>query len=58
MAGLLSTVDGYRLWAAAYDDPGNPMIDVEEPVVRRIVDGPRLAGPWTPPAAPVGTPGI
>jgi SAM-dependent methyltransferase len=36
-AGQVSTVDGYRGWAAAYDDPGNPLIAVEEPVVRQIL---------------------
>jgi SAM-dependent methyltransferase len=35
--GQVGTVDGYRAWAAAYDDPGNPLIAVEEPVVRQIL---------------------
>lgn len=37
-AGQIGTVDGYRTWSKTYDDPGNPLIDVEEPVVRRILD--------------------
>ncbi|MBM0237196.1 class I SAM-dependent methyltransferase [Micromonospora sp. ATA32] len=38
-AGAVGTVDGYRSWSATYDEPGNPLIEVEEPVVRRILDG-------------------
>lgn len=40
-AGGIGTVEGYRVWSQSYDDPGNPLIDVEEPVVRAI-----LAGLW------------
>lgn len=29
--------DGYAEWAATYDDPGNPMLLAEEPVVRDIL---------------------
>jgi SAM-dependent methyltransferase len=36
--GQLSTADGYRAWAATYDLPGNPLIDVEQPLVREILD--------------------
>ena len=36
--GELSTVDGYRGWAATYDQPGNPLIDLEQPLVRQILD--------------------
>jgi SAM-dependent methyltransferase len=35
--GQVGTVDGYRAWAEAYDEPGNPLIAVEEPVVRQIL---------------------
>jgi hypothetical protein len=28
---LLSTKDGYDLWAAIYDGDGNPLIAIEEP---------------------------
>lgn len=35
--GQLSTVEGYRFWSATYDQPGNPLIDVEQPVVREIL---------------------
>jgi 2-polyprenyl-3-methyl-5-hydroxy-6-metoxy-1,4-benzoquinol methylase len=37
--GQVNTVDGYRAWSATYDEPGNPLIDVEEPIVRHIIDG-------------------
>jgi SAM-dependent methyltransferase len=37
-AGRADTVDGYRIWSATYDEPGNPLIEVEEPVVREILD--------------------
>ncbi len=36
--GAISTGEVYAQWAAWYDGP-NTMIDVEEPVVRRILDG-------------------
>jgi SAM-dependent methyltransferase len=36
--GEVSTVDGYRAWSASYDLPGNPLIDLEQPLVRRILD--------------------
>jgi SAM-dependent methyltransferase len=34
----ISTADGYRVWSATYDEPGNPLIEVEEPAVRQILD--------------------
>lgn len=37
--GTISAADVYRGWAPHYDAPGNQMIDVEQPVVRRILDG-------------------
>ena len=36
--GEVDTVAGYRTWAATYDQPGNPLIDVEQPRVRQILD--------------------
>ncbi|MFR9780049.1 class I SAM-dependent methyltransferase [Micromonospora sp. MS34] len=36
--GTLGTVDGYRSWASTYDQPGNPLLEVEEAVVRAILD--------------------
>jgi SAM-dependent methyltransferase len=36
--GELSTVHGYRTWSATYDQPGNPLIDLEQPLVRQILD--------------------
>lgn len=35
--GTASTRDCYDGWAADYDDPGNPLIQVEEPAVREIL---------------------
>jgi SAM-dependent methyltransferase len=35
--GEVDTVAGYRVWSASYDDPGNPLIDIEEPVAREIL---------------------
>jgi SAM-dependent methyltransferase len=35
--GQLSVAEGYRLWAVGYDQPGNPLIEVEQPVVREIL---------------------
>ncbi|HXI82888.1 MAG TPA: class I SAM-dependent methyltransferase [Verrucomicrobiae bacterium] len=34
---LLSTKDGYDLWAAIYDEDGNPLIAIEEPLVDRLL---------------------
>jgi SAM-dependent methyltransferase len=34
---LLSTKDGYDLWAAIYDGDGNPLIAIEEPWVDRLL---------------------
>lgn len=31
--------EGYRAWAETYDRPGNGLIDLEQPVVRGILDG-------------------
>ncbi|MGW5362852.1 class I SAM-dependent methyltransferase [Actinopolymorpha pittospori] len=36
--GHATTRDGYSIWAETYDDPGNPLIEVEEPVVRPLLD--------------------
>jgi ubiquinone/menaquinone biosynthesis C-methylase UbiE len=35
----IPTTEGYRSWAEFYDEPGNQLIDLEEPVVREILDG-------------------
>ena len=35
---LVSTIEGYAAWAADYDQPGNRLIDLEQPVVRRLLD--------------------
>jgi SAM-dependent methyltransferase len=38
-AGPIATADGYDGWAEYYDQPGNAMIDREQPIVREILDG-------------------
>jgi ubiquinone/menaquinone biosynthesis C-methylase UbiE len=35
----MTTRDGYGGWAESYDEAGNQLIDLEEPVVREILDG-------------------
>ncbi len=37
-AEAITTVDGYRDWAEFYDEPGNALIDTEQPIVREMVD--------------------
>jgi len=32
------TVTGYRQWSATYDEPRNALFDVDEPIVREILD--------------------
>jgi trans-aconitate methyltransferase len=31
-------VDGYRIWSATYDQPGNGIFAYEEPLVHEIID--------------------
>jgi ubiquinone/menaquinone biosynthesis C-methylase UbiE len=31
--------EGYALWAPLYDEPGNQLLDLEQPIVRDILDG-------------------
>src|SRR5207244_6604886 len=38
-ARRISTREGYDQWAPSYDEPGNQLLEIEEPVVREIVDG-------------------
>jgi ubiquinone/menaquinone biosynthesis C-methylase UbiE len=35
----IPTTEGYRNWAEFYDEPGNQLIDLEQPIVREILDG-------------------
>ncbi|MEV4351298.1 class I SAM-dependent methyltransferase [Actinoplanes sp. NPDC049596] len=37
-AERVGTVDGYRVWSATYDEPGNGLFAVEEPIVAEILD--------------------
>ena len=34
----ITTREGYDQWAPFYDEPGNQLLDIEEPVVREILD--------------------
>lgn len=31
--------DGYARWAPSYDEPGNQLLEIEQPIVREILDG-------------------
>jgi ubiquinone/menaquinone biosynthesis C-methylase UbiE len=35
----ITTREGYARWAASYDEPGNQLLDLEQPIVREILDG-------------------
>jgi len=35
----IPTTEGYRSWAELYDEPGNQLVDLEQPIVREILDG-------------------
>ena len=35
----MTTREGYARWAPFYDEPGNQLLDLEQPVVREILDG-------------------
>ncbi len=35
----IPTTEGYSSWAEFYDEPGNQLIDLEQPIVREILDG-------------------
>jgi SAM-dependent methyltransferase len=37
--GGVTPAEVYRDWAPSYDQPGNGMIDIEQPIVRTILDG-------------------
>jgi ubiquinone/menaquinone biosynthesis C-methylase UbiE len=35
----IPTTEGYGSWAEFYDQPGNQLVDLEQPIVREILDG-------------------
>src|SRR5215470_4218380 len=42
----IPVVEGYGAWAEAYDQPGNQLIDLEQPIVWEILDSlPRGTAP-------------
>jgi SAM-dependent methyltransferase len=34
----MTTREGYARWAESYDEPGNQLLDLEQPIVREILD--------------------
>ena len=38
-ARSITTPEGYARWVDVYDEPGNQLVDLEQPVVREILDG-------------------
>lgn len=39
MVEPIPSTEGYGSWAEFYDEPGNQLIDLEQPIVREILDG-------------------
>jgi ubiquinone/menaquinone biosynthesis C-methylase UbiE len=37
-ARQITTSEGYSRWATSYDEPGNQLLDLEQPIVREILD--------------------
>jgi ubiquinone/menaquinone biosynthesis C-methylase UbiE len=37
-SGPMTTRQGYDRWAPSYDEPGNQLLDIEQPIVREILD--------------------
>jgi SAM-dependent methyltransferase len=37
--GEIGTVAGYRFWSRTYDDPGNPLLAVDGPIVADVIAG-------------------
>lgn len=37
LAQRVDTVEGYRVWSATYDQPGNGLFEIEEPIVHDIL---------------------
>jgi ubiquinone/menaquinone biosynthesis C-methylase UbiE len=35
----MTTREGYDRWAPFYDEPGNQLLDIEQPIVRSVLDG-------------------
>jgi SAM-dependent methyltransferase len=35
----IPTTEGYGSWAGFYDEPGNQLVELEQPIVREILDG-------------------
>ena len=52
----MSTCDLYDTWAPMYDGPGNQLLEIEQPIVREILDRLPSESRSTPRAAPAATP--
>jgi SAM-dependent methyltransferase len=39
MVDAIPTTEGYGSWAEFYDEPGNELLELEEPIVQEIIDG-------------------
>lgn len=50
----ITAAEGYDVWAEYYDGP-NDLIDLEEPIIRPIIDRLPIGRPSTLPAAPAAT---
>ena len=51
-----TTREGYDRWAPFYDEPGNHLLDIEQPVVREILHSLLSGSRSTLPAIPAATP--
>ena len=52
----ITTREGYDRWAPFYDEPGNELLEIEQPIVREILDGLPSESHSTPAAVPATTP--
>jgi hypothetical protein len=52
----ITTREGYNRWAPFYDEPGNMLLEIEQPIVREILDGLPVGSLSTRPAVPAATP--
>ena len=52
----ITTREGYDRWAPFYDEPGNHLLDIEQPVVREILHSLLSGSRSTLPAIPAATP--
>ena len=46
---------GYAAWSVTYDQPDNPLVSLEQPIVRSFIEAISRAARWTLRAEPDGT---